>query len=188
MANSRFIQQGDYLSVQFINIDTLLDVLCKTQENLGEPLIFKEVSGRVEKLSKSNNDNDSEVNGCPKRQSALKAGDFSMTMRMGMVDDDDDGIYVCDYCQVLGYSKKYKPEICDSCKVCESCAEYDDDECSGCSYSIYRDGTFYRDKLSDEDLFSQEDLKIINSITVPSGKTHSERLPSEGGVFTVRKM
>lgn len=190
MASSRFIQRGNDYSSQFINIDTLIDVLCRTQEKLGEPLMFKEIGGCVEKQSISQTEsveNENQYCHHKKKMSALRSGDFSMTMRVNIDDDDDDDDYICDFCAALGYSRKYKPEICDVCKTCESCPQYEDEDCSGCSYSIYRDGTFYRDKLSDDQLFSQEDLRIINSIKPPTGNCAGKRFESEG-MFTVRRM
>lgn len=89
------------------------------------------------------------------------------------VEEDDSEVYICEFCTALGYGKKYKPDLCDNCIQCESCSQYLD-ECSGCGYSRWRDGTYYRDKLPEEELFSQEDLDIFRSIELD--KTGGERI------------
>lgn len=47
-------------------------------------------------------------------------------------------------------------------------------ECSGCSYSIYRDGTYYRDRISAEELMESEDTKIFKELE--SGNISTDRL------------
>lgn len=79
-------------------------------------------------------------------------------------DEDEDDLYVCEYCTAIGYSEKYQSDLCDDCTCCETCSEYIDGDCDGCSYSVFRDGEYYYTKLGIEQLLCAEDLDIINSI------------------------
>ena len=67
-------------------------------------------------------------------------------------------------CDKLGYSGSYVPEVCDTCKACAGCAEYEMDECSGCSYSVYRDGEYYHEKLPESELISDHDAQLFKEL------------------------
>lgn len=58
--------------------------------------------------------------------------------------DESDELYVCEYCTMIGYDGKYKPEVCDTCTSCEECTEYMNGECDGCGYSpLFNGGSSY---------------------------------------------
>lgn len=158
----------DVASSNFIDIDTLVSVYTETQKMLGVPPIFKE---GTKQMAEENKEEDKTCNHecttCKKSKKTKPEG-FDFKMQGISVDDeydsDEDDFFVCDICTALGYRRQYKPDICDSCKRCESCRMYLDDDCSGCSYSTYRDGEFYRNKLSDSELFSEYDLEVFESM------------------------
>lgn len=191
MSRSRFLNKGaktssDYTQ-SFLNIDTLCTVYSETQKSLGQTPIFKERKSPedesdsdkvksesvVEETGKCNN----ECSTCAKKKYDLAlTGQFSEGLYD--TDDDDDVVYICEFCNSLGYSKKYRPEICDTCKQCEPCVQYESGECSGCGYSTYRDGQYYRDKLKEEDLFSESDLEVFRSFELDKqGGERLERKP-----------
>lgn len=76
----------------------------------------------------------------------------------------EEGIYLCEWCSKLGYKRKYNSEVCDSCHLCAECSQYERYECSGCSYSRYRNGTPYCERLRASDVLSKEDQVIFMEI------------------------
>lgn len=170
---------GIDLTNNFLNIDKLCDVLVTTQKSNGEEISFKERTYDDEEPEKPKTSKESECHGCGKP--CHKENDNPTRNRfIGLLEDDDDDdddeddFYLCEYCDSLGYRQKYDASRCDSCSVCESCTEYEEGECSGCSYSIYRDGTYYRDRISAEELMESEDTKIFRELE--SGNISTDRL------------
>lgn len=187
-----------------INIDNLLDIVCSAQEEANKPVTLKEAKynmmGMKIKSDEAYKDDDKETAGCSKsscRGCPSKCGKTSPKERdedyniwdpankYTSDDEDDDDEYICDYCNRIGYGLKYSPDICDECNECESCGKYAREECDGCSYSIWRDGKRYGDKLSMEDTLSEYDIAIINELSDELREPKYERLTSTG--FTVRK-
>ena len=162
-----FANSGTFdLTGNWINIDKLCDVLVATQEESGKDAQFKRKGYGEESDSddvkrpcnckscdKSCNDDGNKENPF----SALIAGVYGE-------DDDEDDFYLCEYCDALGYRQKYDAARCDSCTLCESCSEYDDGECSGCSYSVYRDGIYYRDRVDSSDILDSEDSDLFRKL------------------------
>lgn len=112
----------------------------------------------------------------PKEDNSKKGTDtpWYMQNRLGLFEDamspeledqldDEDSVYVCEYCTDIGYKKDYKSYLCDTCNVCESCAEFENEECSGCTYSIYRTGRLYSAELADngEEVLPEEDERMV---------------------------
>lgn len=153
----------------FINIDTLCDVLTNTQKEEGiEPTFeLKDKYKTVEKEEKQESQKENIKTEVKDKECPLpeKYAKFAALLGYDSDDDDDeDDLYVCELCDSLGSCQKYDSGICDSCSVCESCNQYLNDECSGCSYSVYRDGTYYRDKVSESELINSDDLEAFNLI------------------------
>lgn len=179
----------------FTNIDTLLEAITKMQELEGIEPTFKESEyyktkkdpDKDEKSKCSHNCKACNAK-CSNRDENIKernGGRFLQPFSTFEVEDDNDGeVYVCEYCDVPGYSRRYKPETCDSCTICESCNEYVNDECSGCEYSPIRDGIYYRDKLPENAFIADEELSVLNNLEY--GKEGGERFTR--GSFSVLKM
>lgn len=91
----------------------------------------------------------------------------------GVVEDDDNDEYICDYCTELGYNQKYKPYICDNCTKCESCSEFLNGSCDGCTYSKTRTGRLYSESLTKDQIVDSDDLDILEE----SGSTVNHRKP-----------
>jgi hypothetical protein len=167
----------------FINIDDLLRVFSSAEKAEGLPETFtQKVPDDITKpkcdMCKSNNEQKES-----KKMTPFALGNFDMVLDGTDVgDDDDDGIYVCHMCDKLGYSGKYVPELCDTCKACASCAEYEQEECSGCSYSVYRDGEYYHEKLPESELISEHDAELFRELE----ETHSCRMKRCDGVGKFR--
>lgn len=108
--------------------------------------------------------------------------------QIGGVDDgefeeeSDDGLYICEYCKDIGYSKKFKADICGTCTECETCNEYSNGDCDGCSYSSYRDGIPYSEKASINELLSDDDLYRIETV---QSDTCSLEPKKPTGIFTI---
>ncbi len=175
-------------SQSFVNIDTLCTVYSKTQELMGKTPTFKENGSKKgeeqpEQKKQTVVKTDAGCEGCHK-ECANKKIDLSLHGLFGNTSEelsDEEEIYICEFCTSLGYGNRYKPDVCDNCNTCESCREYMDEECSGCSYSRWRDGKYYRDKLDDTDLFSEQDLEVFESIKLDT--KGGERM--ERGHFTL---
>lgn len=177
----------------FVNIDTLCSVYATTQQSLGQTPVFKE-KGEIDKKGENTESSETQTShGCDCRSCEKSCGkstkkyDFSLNGLFGdghISEEDDDQDYICEYCGALGYKQKYIPEICDSCTQCSTCTEYINDECSGCSYSIYRDGTYYRDKMSEKDLFDETDLEMFESIKLDQKGGNW----AESNKFTINKL
>ena len=199
MASSRFTNKGVDFSNNFINIDTLIDVLSAAQKSEGVTPTFQ-LSLIDQQGNKTRHVDNTEVtvdkeekkstcNGCKAPCGKSKQGpdDFDWNILMSPLgssdyDDEDDGEpYICEFCDSLGYNQKYKPDICDKCSVCESCEQYEN-ECDGCEFSVYRDGRFYRDKLSESELLDGQDLDSLNEMNEVS----KERFDSKG--FSVSRV
>ena len=170
MAGSRMFGNDTItdLCQNFINIDTLCDVLTNAQRSMGIKPIFETTEEESlpeieEKESVNDNMTDEEY-----IRKLNPTGDW-LDCNIKYIDDEyeydeeDDEPFVCDLCDSLGYSLKYRPEICDKCRKCETCMEYVHEECDGCGYSIYRDGTYYRDKLPESELIDEDDLEIMEN-------------------------
>lgn len=150
----------------FINIDTLCDVLTNTQNEEGIKPIFelKDKYKTAEKKEETpKEDKKPEVKKeCPLPEKYMKYA--ALIGYDSDEDDDEDDLYVCELCDSLGSCQKYDACVCDSCTCCESCDQYLNDECSGCSYSVYRDGTYYRDKVSESEILNPQDLEAFDLI------------------------
>lgn len=182
-----------------IDIDSLLDIVCSAQEEANRPVTLKEAKYNMMGLKIKSDEayKDDEGKGC----SPTKCGGCSSKCGTSNTrdeeyniwdpankyrdDDDEDDEYICDYCNRIGYSLKYSPDICDECNACETCGKYEREDCDGCSYSVWRDGVRYGDKLSMEDTLSQYDIDVINDLSNELRDPKSERLRSTG--FTIRK-
>ena len=154
----------------FINIDDILRVFSSAEKAEGLPETFKQVVPDKEEKPKCDKRESDTKTDIPKEKklTPFACGNFDMSLDgSDSIDEDDDGIYVCDMCDRLGYSGKYIPEICDTCKACAACNEYDEGECSGCSYSIYRDGEYYHEKLPESELINEHDRELFNSLERP---------------------
>lgn len=104
----------------------------------------------------------SQESGKGKRLSRFKTGTFDVIVEG---EDEEDDLYVCEYCSALGYRRKYIPTICDSCDKClDGCRQYRDGSCEGCSFSRHRDGVPYSEKLSEDELLSSDDLQKLNHV------------------------
>lgn len=177
--NRQFALPMDYTK-NYINIDTLCDALSTTEEDLGIDKTF-ELKKEHQKASSDRNHNcSSDCNKCKKGNDVFKDHPYGALMKslVGGYDDDEDDFYMCEMCTGLtGYKKKYNPVICDACTLCETCDQYLHEECSGCSYSTYRDGTYYRDKVDESEILDQDELDAIKDI---QGEYVSKRrLPME---------
>lgn len=162
---NRSVVNGVRSSVDFtnnwINIDNLCDVLVATQTESGGEVTFE-----------SRYDNNHDCHTCKSKchNGSTKPVEDGKNPFIGLIeggyddDDDEDDFYLCEYCDALGYRQKYDSTRCDTCTMCESCAEFDNDECSGCSYSIYRDGTYYRERASDDELLEGDDAAIFKQL------------------------
>lgn len=183
----------NFYAESFVNIDTLCSVYSNVQQSLGQTPVFKEKGENNKETDSQQNkvvetkNHDCDCKSCNAKCDKAKKFDFRLNGIFGdgdIIESDEDEDYICEFCGALGYGQKYVPEICDSCTVCASCTEYQNDECSGCSYSVYRDGTYYRDKMSETDLFSENDLETFNSL----------KLDTKGGewlknnTFTINKL
>ena len=177
----------DY-SQAFINMDTMCQVYSTTQETLGKKPTFIEKNKPEVVESKPE-----ETHKCgaeckkPCQNKSDKTFDLTFTgvFSENYSDSEEDEDYICDFCNALGYGRKYRPEICDNCTQCQSCAEYEEEECSGCSYSVFRDGSYYRDKLTDEQLFSGNDLDILKTVKLDT--TGGDRIGTDKS-FTVTSL
>ena len=161
---------SDYTQ-NFINIDVLCDVLTNAQKEAGIKPTFK----LKEKYAVENESENTKVDKEEKEEkhkcdgSCNKCNESKLPFHelLGIYEDDDDDeddFYLCEYCSSLGYKKNYDQSVCDQCTVCLSCNQYDS-ECSGCSYSRFRDGEYYSNKLTDEELLSESDLSIFNNVS-----------------------
>lgn len=95
----------------------------------------------------------------PQVLSRFKTGTFEV-----IIDDDDDGLYICEYCNKLGYRQKFIQAICDSCDDCTECSQRLHDECSGCSYSRHRTGVCYSQQLSESELLTADDIEKFKDV------------------------
>ena len=183
MAN-RFRDYRSDSSRSFINIDNLLRVFSSAEKSAGLPETFKEIKMDEPDTPKKCQTCQSKECETPKEKklTPFACGNFDMSLTGMDFEDEDDGLYVCDMCDRLGYSGKYIPEICDTCKACAGCNEYTEEECSGCSYSIYRDGEYYHDKLPESELISDKDLQLFEDLN----KTHPRRMKRNDGVGKFR--
>lgn len=183
-----------------IDIDSLLDIVCSAQKDADQPVTLKEAKYNMMGLKVKNDEAYEEkeettgcksgCGGCPSKCGSSKKErdeDYNIWDPANKYkdDEDDDDEYVCDYCNRIGYGLKYSPDICDECNECESCGKFAREECDGCSYSIWRDGKRYGDKLSMEDVLSDYDISVINELSDELREPKIGRLPSTG--FTVRK-
>ena len=157
----------DY-SRNFINIDTLCDVLSETQreENIKPTFELKDKYKTIEKDVKKEEPQKPETTkpkDCPLPEKYMK---YAALLGVSSDDDDDeeDELYVCELCDAIGSCQKYDSGLCDSCTTCESCNQFLNDECSGCGYSVYRDGRYYRDKVSESELIGSDDLEAFEMI------------------------
>lgn len=160
-------------SQSFFNIDMVANMFVETQKTLGQTPIFKEserslamkthpletTNVKYKPKEKVDENCDSCVKSCSKHRflSTFDESDDEFI-------SDDDELYLCEYCSSLGYNKKYMPETCDTCTKCECCAEYEDGDCDGCGYSTALDGRYYREKIAESELFSDDELEKFRSI------------------------
>ena len=150
---------GEDTAGLFVNIDKVISAFTTAQIASGIKPTFEEADPNRKKSSTENNNEE------PKKGSG-RCGWFAGKFQVGYdeEEEDDNKDYICEYCDRLGYHQKYRPEICDSCHICESCNEYDNNECSGCSFSVYRDGQYYRDKISEDELLSSHDKELLSHL------------------------
>ena len=198
MASKYFggVSGHDY-SQNFVNIDKLLDVFVKTQESVGHKPTFEQdvplstkndPEPEIKYKKKEENHNCGSCNKkCGSCSSSVESdkkvfiGEFEQS---DFDEYDDESPYICEWCGALGYGSKYIPELCDSCNKCESCQEYIDEECGGCGYSVFQDGRYYREKISETELFAEDELEKFNSIKLDQKGEHL----LFRDVFTVTKM
>ena len=170
----------------FVNIDDLMRVFSSAEKAEGLPETFKLRTPDAEptKCASCEPSKDCNCQSKPveKKLTPFACGSFDMSLNGTDVGDDEDGIYVCDMCDRIGYSGKYVPEVCDTCKACAGCNEYDMGDCSGCSYSVYRDGEYYHEKLPESELISDRDIQLFNELN----KTHTKRFDRIDGVGRFR--
>lgn len=166
----------------YTNIDKLIDAFNSAQEAEGIKKTFAEDENVGKSVSKRS-DNNIQLPEQTKKKGGWFCGVF-MTEDDDFDDDDENGIYVCEYCDKLGYHQKYRPEICDSCRACDTCNQYEIGDCSGCSYSIYRDGEYYRDKISESELMSDKDIELFQII---ESEEICERFKRKNGVVTKQR-
>lgn len=175
-----------------INIDSMLDVYVNAQKEAGmdpgleecefeisnkgdiirkKPIVDKEdepeqkkCPGSCNKCGKDSKEKDDDKGFEMPWYFKNKLGLFEDSMSSEIeTNDEDDEVYVCEYCSDIGYKKEYKPYLCDTCNVCETCPEYSSEECSGCEYSVYRTGRTYAQELSDrgEDVPLDDDEQTL---------------------------
>lgn len=150
----------------FTNIDKIVEAFDSAREAEGIPPMFEENVEVAKKVKMKETNDEPDKN---QKKGGWFQGVFGLEEDFDD-EDDGDGIYVCEYCDLLGYHQKYRPEICDTCRMCETCAEYEDGDCSGCTYSVYRDGQYYRDKIPESELMTSHDIDLfqeLKSSTVP---------------------
>lgn len=168
---------GIDLTQNFLNIDKLCDVLVTTQKTNGGTTSFRQKTyDEDDEPEKPKTSKEHDCHGCGKpchQEDNPNKNRFIGLLEDDEEDDDEDDFYLCEYCDSLGYRRKYDASRCDSCSVCESCEEYEEGECSGCSYSIYRDGSYYRDRINANDLMESDDVKIFEELD--SGNISNER-------------
>ena len=160
----------------FINIDNLCDAMSIAQEQMGLEPTFElkdvyKVHHEEKKVVKKEETKE-------KKPCGKGCGLFDVLMGhySDGEDDDEDDFYLCELCSALsGYEKKYDASICDSCDQCEYCDQYINEECSGCSYSTFRDGEYYRDKVDASEIIGSEDLDVLTEAS--SGDISKDRLP-----------
>ena len=187
--NSRMID----LTETNVNIDALLDVFVETQKANGMDPMMEECEfdidndGKITKVQTKKEDKKESAHcsgncdgGCshhchPEKKSSEDGGiPWYMQNRLGLFEDsmspeledqleDDDDIYVCEYCSDIGYKKEYKSYLCDTCNVCETCPEFENEECSGCTFSMYRTGRPYSAELASrgEEVALEDDERLV---------------------------
>ena len=100
-----------------------------------------------------------------------------------LIDDDEDGEYVCEYCTKIGFNSTYKPDICDTCDDCEGCVEYMNGECDGCQYSAtFNCGSSYGQINEIDSVINSEDAELIDEIE-EGGPDYDVEKPDGG--FTI---
>lgn len=169
----------------FTDIDKVLDAFTQAEKAEGVEPTFEEADIKLNGTKDRTSQCDSKT--CDKRmclekkkKSAWFSGNFDLSLQDYDDDDEDEEqSYICEYCDALGYHQKYKPELCDTCSLCEQCSEYIDESCSGCSYSIYRDGEYYRDKMSESELLPETDLELFQDLNT----NHCKRLERTQSIF-----
>lgn len=177
-----------------VNIDNLLDVFIQTQREHGVDVGMVEVDVHVDDDGKVTRDKfghhaeeRAKKNPCSACESSCEKPEkeedttmpWYMVNRMGLfgedasdevdIDDDDeeDGVYICGYCNDIGFKKEYKSYICDTCHACETCSEFESGDCDGCSYSMYRTGEFYSkelEKKGNHSFLEEGETELISSI------------------------
>lgn len=141
------------------SIDDVLELIKKNQKDLPEDQRINVVEERkpVDYCNGCSRKKDgSGCKRCPHKKEEKQYDNFWDV-------EDDDGIYMCETCSSIR-DGQYDPETCDQCTACENCTEYINGECDGCSFSIYRDGKYYRSKLDQEDLLDDEDKKLLDEL------------------------
>lgn len=169
-----------------INIDALLDVYVQTQKEAGKDPELEERNLVIDdsgNLVRSNKPKEEQ-----KEKKSVGLGSFYDLMSDELMDEEDEGPYVCEYCSDIGYRKEYKPHICDTCDTCGVCTEYQQDECSGCEYSIYRTGRLYGEELRSHGVevqLEEEEQNIIRTIQSRSYDNKDDELLTPSLSFTV---
>lgn len=164
------MKSGIDITHNFLNIDSLCDVLVTTQKSNGETTSFRQKTyDEDDEPQKPKTSKEHDCHACGKSCRKEEEDNPNRNRFIGLLEDDDDeddedDFYLCEYCDSLGYRQKYDASRCDTCSVCESCDEYEEGECSGCSYSIYRDGSYYRDRVNADDLMESDDTKIFKEL------------------------
>jgi hypothetical protein len=166
----------------FIDIDSIIKAYTTAQEAEGITPTFEE-NVDILKDKRKEYEIPQEQEQTKKRQGGWFCGIFNMEID-DFDDEDGDGIYICEYCDKLGYHQKYRPEICDTCQACDSCSQYESGECSGCSFSIYRDGEYYRDKIPESELMTENDMKLFQQL---ESDAPCERFNRISGIVTKQR-
>lgn len=193
-----------------VNIDNLLDVFVQTQREHGVDVGMVEVDVHIDDDGKVTRDKFGHHTAKKQKKNPCSACNSSceksmgggeapwyMRNRMGLFgedaseeveieNDEDDGVYICGYCNDIGYKKEYKSYICDTCHACENCSEFESGDCDGCTYSMYRTGEFYSKELAkkgDHSFLEEGETGIISSIEEGDFDDEDERMPDHS--FTV---
>lgn len=168
------------------NIDGLFDMLTEVQKKNGiEPTMTEALFDPVTKerinvfkrkkleasgvdLSKYGEGNTKckSCNKCEeKKMSNIERGVFVYN-EDDLVDEEEGGIYVCEYCTHIGYDNAYRPEVCDMCDSCEECMDYINGECDGCEYSAtFNSGRSYGELSTDTKItLNTEDESLIEEV------------------------
>ena len=167
--------QFDFSS-SMINIDTVMDSIVAAQKQAGkeptlEIAVIDRYTGKKYRRFQKRSKEEEEAYQNSKAVFVDKRDSGPAISPEGDVkeEDDNDGLYICEYCSHLkcplgSTVPKYDSSICDSCTECAECVEFAEYECSGCSYSRYREGVPYSELVSADKILSAHDMDVFEKI------------------------